>query len=201
MRIAAIDVGSNSIHLVVVESDGNGGHHVLAREKAMVRLARGGAKSALSDINFFQGQLHLKGITSLSERQRLITRGTMGGTNAIEFDRLPASLRFYAGGSQSVRGYQYQSLGPTDDQGVVIGGKYLLTGSVEYELRLNQDWGWALFIDAGNAVNDFKTAMKQGVGTGIRWQTPVGPLRFDLASAISEPGRPWRFHINIGPDL
>lgn len=163
--------------------------------------ARGGAKSALSDINFFQGQLHLKGITSLSERQRLITRGTMGGTNAVEFDRLPASLRFYAGGSQSVRGYQYQSLGPTDDQGVVIGGKYLLTGSVEYELRLNQDWGWALFIDAGNAVNNFRTAMKQGVGTGVRWQTPVGPLRFDLASAISEPGRPWRFHINIGPDL
>lgn len=163
--------------------------------------ARGGAKGALSDINFFQGKVHLKGITSLSERQRLITRGTFGGTNANEFDRLPASLRFYAGGSQSVRGYRYQSLGPTDDQGRVIGGKYLLIGSAEYELRLNQDWSWALFIDGGNAMNDFKTAMKQGAGTGVRWQTPIGPLRFDLAWAISEPGTPWRIHINIGPDL
>ena len=162
---------------------------------------RGGAKDLFSDINFFQGQLHAKGITSLGERQRLITRGTVGGTNAVEFDKLPASLRFYAGGSQSVRGYSYHSLGPTDGQGVVTGGKYLLTGSIEYELRLNQDWGWGLFIDAGNAVNDFKTSMKQGVGMGVRWQTPVGPLRFDLASAVSESGNPWKIHINVGPDL
>jgi len=163
--------------------------------------ARGGAKGAFSDTNFFQGRLYLKGITSLSERQRIITRGTAGGTNALEFDKIPASLRFYAGGSESVRGYRYQSLGPTDDQGNVIGGKYLLTGTVEYELRLNQDWSWAVFADGGNAVNDFRTPMKQGSGTGVRWQTPVGPLRFDIAWAITEPDNPWRIHINIGPDL
>ncbi len=163
--------------------------------------ARGGAKRALSDINFLQGQVHLKGITSLSEKQRLITRGTIGGTNADEFKRLPASLRFYTGGSQSVRGYRYQSLGPTDKLGNVIGGKYLLTGSTEYERSINSDWSWALFFDAGNAMNDFKTSIKQGTGAGVRWQTPVGPLRFDVARAISEPGKPWRLHINIGPDL
>jgi translocation and assembly module TamA len=177
-------------------------HYVLLDQGLLLSAeARGGAKGAFSDTNFFQGQFHLKGITSLTERQRLITRGTAGGTNALEFDKIPASLRFYAGGSESVRGYRYQSLGPTDDQGRVVGGKYLLTGSVEYELRLNQDWSWAVFADAGNAVNDFKTAMKQGSGTGVRWQTPVGPLRFDIAWAISEPDNPWRIHINIGPDL
>lgn len=163
--------------------------------------ARGGAKGVLSDTNFFQGQLHLKGITSLGERQRLVTRGTLGGTNALEFDKIPASLRFYAGGSQSVRGYRYQSLGPADEAGNIIGGKYLLTGSAEYELRITPTWSWALFIDAGNAFNDFSTPMKQGAGMGVRWQTPVGPLRIDLAEAISEPGRSWRLHINIGPDL
>lgn len=163
---------------------------------------RGGAKGALSDINFFQGQLHLKGITSLSERQRLITRGTLGGTNANEFEKLPATLRFYAGGSQSVRGYDYQTLGPKDDAGNIIGGKYLLVGSAEYELRINQDWSWALFLDGGNAFNDYgNTAMKQGAGTGVRWQTPVGPLRLDFAWAISDPGNPFNLHLSIGPDL
>ena len=162
---------------------------------------RGGAKGALSDINFFQGKIHVKGITSLGEKQRLITRGTFGGTNTDNFDRLPASLRFYTGGAQTVRGYRYQSLGPTDSQGNVIGGKYLLIGSAEYERRINQDWSWALFIDGGNAMNDLSTPLKQGAGIGVRWQTPVGPLRFDIAWAISEPGNPKRPHISIGPDL
>lgn len=164
--------------------------------------ARGGAKGALSDTNFFQGQLHLKGITSLGKRQRLITRATAGGTNSNEFEKLPASLRFFAGGSQSIRGYRYQSLGPAGEDGKVTGGKYLLAGSAEYDLRLDPDWSWVLFIDGGNAFNDYgKTPMKKGAGTGVRWQTPVGPLRFDAAWAISEPDTPWRIHINIGPDL
>lgn len=178
--------------------------HVLVDQGMKIGIeARGGAKKALSDTDFVQAQLHLKGITSLSERQRLITRGTLGGTNALDFDKVPASLRFYAGGTQSIRGYRYKSLGPTDSAGNVIGGKYLVTGSVEYELRLTSEWGWALFIDGGNAFNSnySKTPMKKGAGTGVRWQTPVGPLRFDIAWALSEPNRPWRLHLNIGPDL
>ncbi len=179
----------------------SGDHALIDQGLRLSAEIRGGAKGAFSDINFFQGQLHAKGITSLSERQRLIMRGTIGGINAIEFDKLPASLRFYAGGTQSVRGFRYQSLSPLNSDGKEIGGKYLLTSSAEYELRLNQEWSWALFVDAGNAFNDFNPNIKKGVGTGIRWQTPVGPLRFDIASAISEPGRPWKFHINVGPDL
>lgn len=163
---------------------------------------RGGAKGLLSETNFFQGLAHLKGITSLGKRQRLITRGTLGGTNALEFEKIPASLRFFAGGTQSIRGYRYQTLGPVDEAGKVTGGKYLLSGSAEYELRLSQDWSWAAFIDGGNAFNSYSdTPMKRGAGTGLRWQTPVGPLRFDVAWAISEPDNPWRIHINIGPDL
>ena len=69
---------------------------------------------------------------------------------------LPPSLRFYAGGDRSVRGYTYQSLGPKDASGNVIGGKHLLVGSVEVEYAISKSWSMALFYDVGNAFNNFE---------------------------------------------
>ena len=61
--------------------------------------------------------------------------------------------------------------------------------------------GGSIFYDAGNAFNEPEDRLEHGAGFGIRWNSPIGPVRFDFASAISRPGMPWRIHINIGPDL
>ena len=154
-----------------------------------------------SDVSFGQVYSSLKFITSLGGGNRLIARGSVGSTTTSEFEKLPASIRFFTGGSQSVRGYKYQSLGPEDESGDVIGGRRLLTGSIEFEHALNDRWGIAVFYDIGNAVEDFDDDLESGAGFGVRWKSPVGPVRIDLASAISLDDQPWRLHINIGPDL
>ncbi len=94
-----------------------------------------------------------------------------------------------------------RSLGPVDEDGDVIGGKYLMTGSIEFEHYFESKWGAAVFYDAGNAMDDFSDKLARGVGFGMRWQSPIGTVRIDLASALTLDGNPWRIHINIGPDL
>ena len=110
-------------------------------------------------------------------------------------------MRFFAGGSQSVRGYAYQSLGPVDASGKVVGGKHLMIGSIEFEHSFENKWGVAVFYDGGNAIDNMADDLERGAGFGLRWQSPIGPVRIDLASAVSQEGQPWRLHITIGPDL
>jgi translocation and assembly module TamA len=161
----------------------------------------GANESLISDTDFNQLRGHLKFITSLSLRNRMITRGEFGSTSTSEFDELPSSVRFFSGGAQSVRGFKYQSLGPTDASGDVVGGRYLVLGSIEFEHYFDDRWGAAVFFDIGNAMDDLDEDLERGAGFGLRWKSPVGPVRIDLASAISSDGKPWRLHINIGPDL
>lgn len=162
---------------------------------------KGAADKLLSDADFFQLKTGLKFIQPLGAGNRFIVRGSLGSTWTDDFDVLPSSVRFFAGGAQSVRGYAYKSLGPENDSGDVEGGKNLLVGSIEYEHSFNGKWGVALFVDSGNAINNFNDELETGAGFGLRWQSPVGPLRIDLASAVTRRGEPWRLHINIGPDL
>jgi len=162
---------------------------------------RGASESLISDNDFGQFKGHLKFITSLSTRNRIITRGGFGTTWTREFDQLPTSVRFFTGGAQTVRGYKYLSLGPTNDDDEVVGGRHLILGSIEFEHYFNDRWGVAVFFDAGNAIDNLDEDLKSGAGFGFRWKSPVGPVRIDLASALSKNEQPWRFHINIGPDL
>jgi translocation and assembly module TamA len=112
---------------------------------------------------------------------------------------IPPSLRFFAGGDQSVRGYAYQSLGPRDSSGEVVGGKHLLVGSVELERPLSENWGLALFFDAGNAFDSFSDyEIFEGAGCGLRRYTPVGPLKVDLARQIGVSDPSYRLHVSIG---
>ncbi|MCP4875216.1 MAG: outer membrane protein assembly factor [Gammaproteobacteria bacterium] len=161
----------------------------------------GASESLISDTDFSQLRGQLKFISSLNPTNRFITRGEFGGTSTPDFNQLPSSIRFFTGGAQSVRGFKYQSLGPIDSSGKVEGGPYLLVGSVEFEHYFNDRWGIAVFFDTGNAVNNLDDDLEEGAGFGIRWKSPVGPVRIDLASAISSDGDPWRLHIDIGPDL
>ena len=162
---------------------------------------RGANESFVSDTDFTQLLGGIKFITSIDARNRFIARGTLGTTNTSDFDQLPASIRFFAGGTNSVRGYAYESLGPTDENGDVIGGEHLMTGSIEFEHYFSDNLGMAVFIDAGNALESFGDDLEQGAGFGLRWKSPVGSVRIDLANAISTDDQDWRLHLNIGPDL
>ncbi len=162
---------------------------------------RGAVAGLLSDLSFAQATLDAKYIRSFWDAGRMIFRGNLGLTSVSNFDRLPTSLRYFAGGDYSIRGFDYEDLGPRDDKGKVIGGKYRMVGSIEYEHRILEKWSVAGFVDAGNAFNRFGNEIEVGTGFGIRWLSPVGQIRIDLAMGISEPGRPIRLHINIGPDL
>lgn len=115
---------------------------------------------------------------------------------------LPPSLRFFAGGDQSVRGYAYQSLGPRDFNGQVVGGKHLLTGSVEIERALLRNWGASVFYDAGNAFDSFTNVrLLQGVGVGVHYYTPVGVLNFSLARQVGVEEPNFHLHFTVGFEL
>ena len=76
-----------------------------------------------------------------------------------------------------------------------------MIGSIEFEHSLNNKWGVAVFYDGGNAIDNLKDRLARGAGLGLRWKSPVGPVRIDVATALSREDRPWRLHINLGPDL
>lgn len=166
---------------------------------------RGALNKMGSDNSFLQTHLNGKYIHQVFEKGRFITRGEWGYTSMSlldgEFRDLPPSIRYFAGGDKSVRGYDYNALGPQDEKGYVIGGKHLIIGSVEYEHQIVGKWSAAVFYDVGNAVNDFSEALQHGAGVGVRWRSPIGLIRLDLATALNKDNYPVRLHINIGPDL
>jgi translocation and assembly module TamA len=162
---------------------------------------RGAHDAVLSDTSFFQTRSEGKYIHSLGEHARLLLRGAAGGSVTPEFIDLPASQRFLAGGDQSIRGYDYETLGPTDADGNVIGGRDLLVGSIELEHDVYNNVALAAFFDAGNAFNPGEFAIRRGRGVGLRLHTPIGALRIDAAEAMDKSDRPWRLHLTVGPDL
>jgi translocation and assembly module TamA len=162
---------------------------------------RGAAQALVSDLSFAQIAFRGKMVRSLGRRSRLLLRGDIGATLVSNFAELPASLRYFAGGDQSIRGYAFSSLGAKGGEGRIIGGRNLLVGSLEYDYRLFDRWTVAAFYDVGNAFNDFSIDVREGAGVGIRWISPVGPIRIDVAAALSKPGNPLRLHIYLGPDL
>lgn len=161
----------------------------------------GALQGALSDTNLLHGNLQLKGLTTLAARHRFLGRVQFGGTEASGFANVPPSLRFFAGGDQSVRGYDYQSLSPENNQGDKVGGRYLFAGSLEYQYGFAERWRVATFIDQGNSFNSLNIpTLKSAVGLGLRWVSPVGPLRLDLAHALDDEGG-IRLHFSMGPEL
>ena len=120
---------------------------------------------------------------------------------ADDFYDVPYKLRFFAGGDQSIRGYDYESLSPID-KGYLTGGQILAVGSAEYNYEFRPGFRGALFTDVGNAYDkDFETETKVGVGVGIRWASPVGVVRVDVAAGVTEESIPVRLHFFIGSPL
>ena len=155
----------------------------------------------LSDTNLFHGDVKFEALTTLWDKHRFLGRIQFGGSATNGYKSIPPSLRFFAGGYQSVRGYDYQSLSPKNAEGDRIGGRYMLAGSLEYQYQFAEKWRWATFVDQGKAFNTLDLpSLKTGVGMGIRWISPVGPIRLDLAHALDDDGGV-RLHFSMGPEL
>lgn len=160
------------------------------------------AKEGLgSDTNVLYGTALVKGITTVWDNHRFLGRAQFGGSATNGYQSVPPSLRFFAGGDQSVRGYDYQSLSPKNSAGDRVGGRYMVAGSVEYQYSIAEKWRIATFVDQGNSFNTLELpSLKTGVGIGVRWVSPVGPIRLDLAHALDDPGG-IRLHFSMGPEL
>lgn len=115
---------------------------------------------------------------------------------------IPPSLRFFAGGDQSVRGYAYKSLGPTDTSGEVVGGRQMVAGSLELERALFDNWGVSLFYDAGNAFNEVTDlTIYQGAGIGLHYYSSVGALNLSVARQLGVTNPGFRIHFTVGFEL
>ncbi len=162
-----------------------------------------GTKSLLSDTDMAIVRAGVSGLYSFGEddKHQLIGRFNTGYIWADEFEGVPYKLRFFAGGDQSIRGFDYESLSPLQN-GYLTGGQILAVGSAEYNYEFRPGFRGALFTDVGNAYDtNFDTETKVGVGVGIRWASPVGIVRVDVAAGVTEESIPIRLHFFIGSPL
>jgi translocation and assembly module TamA len=160
-----------------------------------------GDRKLLSDIDLIRATASAKHLRSWNNKHFLIGRAELGGLYSNDFNKVPASHRFFAGGDASVRGFAYQSISPVNDNNESVGGQFLTTASLEYNYTLRKQWALAAFIDTGRAYKNASDPYRVGIGFGLRWLSPVGPLRVDVGYGISEEEKPVRLHLSIGPQL
>ena len=159
------------------------------------------AESVASETSFAQVRAEAKWLQQAGTDGRVILRGMLGGMVVDNFDALPPELRFFAGGDRSIRGFDYQQIGDLDAAGEVVGGEYQAIASAEYEHYFLERWGAAIFVDAGDAFTK-SFDVNVGAGVGLRWKSPVGLVRLEIARpVVSDFDHSWRVHLIIGPDL
>jgi len=154
-----------------------------------------------SDTNFTRVDVRDEHRFKLADKWHLFLRGEIGASAVGDFEELPANYRFFAGGDNSVRGYGYEELSPVDANGAKVGGRHLLTATVEFQRDLPKNLVGAVFMDAGNAFNKFGDPLEYSVGIGLRYKLPFLSVGLDVAQSISESDRGPRLHINFTPEF
>jgi translocation and assembly module TamA len=182
---------------------------------------RGSAPAFGSHAEFIQLHLHAERSFDLFPKWHLLLRDEIGATIVSRFNNLPGSMRFFAGGDRSVRGFAYQELSPTqtvpvfgptgqpvigpngqlETQTIRIGGKDIFTGTVEIERDLPRNFGVAVFADYGNAFNHFGDPLEYAAGVGVRYRLPVLTVGIDIAQPLSRPGAGPRLDFDISTKL
>jgi len=183
---------------------------------------RGSSATLGADQSFLQARLQGERVFDITDRWHLLLRGEVAASLVGELSELPGSFRFFAGGDRSVRGFGFNDLSPVQEQLIIdpetgetrieavkVGGKHMLSGTVEVIRDLPRNFGIAAFFDFGNAFNEFGKSpdpndpdyLEYSAGLGFRFRLPVVTVGVDIAQPLSEPGAGPRFHINFSPKL
>ncbi|MGQ9424905.1 autotransporter assembly complex protein TamA [Gilvimarinus sp. F26214L] len=170
-----------------------------------------------SDTDFHRINSGVNTLFTFFERHSLLGRIEYGRIETDEFGRTPVSQRFYTGGDQSVRGFDFESIAPREPDGDLIGGQRLNVASLEYRYRFLPTWQAAVFVDTGRSYLDenFESDLsgtfvaadrgedyRTGAGLGVRWRSPVGFIAFDVAAPVDDPLESGvRVHLYLGTPL
>jgi len=141
-----------------------------------------------------------------SERRFVLaTRAKVGSLVGQPRGDIPANKRFYAGGGDSIRGYQFQKVGPLDDRDDPLGGRSLLETSVEFRAHVWGNFALVPFVDGGNVYTsvlpDLSEDLRWAAGIGARYHTAIGPVRFDVAFPLNprdDVDDPFQFYVSLG---
>lgn len=171
----------------------------------------GSYKGLSSETSFLRFNARWKYISLLAPKHRIVSRLELGYVIISDDseEELSPSLRFYAGGDQSIRGFDYQSIGPNvflseainQEDEIVIGGTNMIVASLEYQYYFSNKWRGALFVDAGSVNDTDKLDPVYSIGPGIHYLSPIGPIRFALGYSLSDEHPVWRIHFSIGAEL
>lgn len=166
-----------------------------------------GTKALASEVNFYRVKATSSWIRTFADNHRFFLRGEVGyiHTRNNDFRRIPPALRYFAGGDMSVRGFGYKKISPKDPlNGKLLGGSRLATGTAEYQYQVYPNIWAAVFYDTGLAADKFKSGeLHSGAGFGVRWASPVGAVKFDIATPIKAPNNEsgLQFYIGLGSEL
>ncbi len=178
--------------------------------RALYGELRGSHRSLGAETDYLQLLLQAERVFDIAPRWHLLLRGQLGATATSDFEGVPGSERFFAGGDRSVRGFGFNELSPTrtvvdPDTGETteerVGGQHLLVGTVEVIRDLPRNLGVAVFVDVGNAFDEFGDPLEYSAGVGIRLRLPIATVGLDVAQSLSESGKSPRLHINFSPKL
>jgi translocation and assembly module TamA len=159
-----------------------------------------------SSVGIFESKAQASTYYALDDDARYILAGRvgLGSVTGAALADIPSTHRFYAGGGGSVRGYRYRSLSPLGPTGEVIGGRSLLEASLEARVKITDTIGLVPFFDMGGAFEsaypDFREQLRYAAGLGLRYYTPVGPIRIDVATPLNKRpnDKAWALYIGIG---
>ena len=163
-----------------------------------------GNKVWLSEASFVKVQASSAWIRTYAENHRIVARAEVGYLHTKDIEKIPPALRFFAGGDRSVRGYGYKKIAPKSKNGKLVGGSRLVAGSLEYQYQVYPNWWAATFADSGLAANDYTTKeLRYGAGVGVRWASPVGAIKFDIATPIRDKdnSKNIQFYIGLGTEI
>lgn len=172
------------------------GYKIAATFKASVEETISTQSIAYADVIF-------KYLMTPMDDWRLLFKIRQSGVFGGDMKYIPPRLRFFTGGDQSIRGFGYEQIAPKASNGKFIGGRYLTVGTAEIQVPVAENLRLALFADAGTSTLRYGHDSKWEVGTGIgiRYITPVGPIRVDLAVGVTDHDVPIRIHFGLGADL
>lgn len=163
-----------------------------------------GSKMIGSNVNFYSAKFNTAWLRTYRDNHRIYLRGEIGYLHADQIERMPPALRYFAGGDMSIRGFGYKNISPRNKKGKRIGGTHLATASAEYQYQVYPNWWGAIFYDTGLADYQFdRKQLYSGVGVGARWASPIGTVKFDLATPLRSPNqrKGIQFYIGLGGEL